>query len=202
MIVKIFAGPLTYDFNKVYSKDTEEYIVGVDQGALLLLQNNMHIDLAIGDFDSVTDEEFEQIKKVAVETKKYRTRKDYTDLYLAIEEILEMSYRKIIIYGGMGGRFDHSYANLSLLRLGSISIVTEDAVMYALQPGTHKIKNKHKYISFFALEDIFDLTIRDFLYEKRNFELFVDDPLCISNEKEGVVSFSEGLLLVIHQNEN
>ena len=102
----------------------------------------------------------------------------------------------------MGGRFDHSYANLSLLRLGSISIVTEDAIMYALQPGTHRIKNKHKYISFFALEDIFDLTIRDFLYEKRNFELFVDDPLCISNEKEGVVSFSEGLLLVIHQDEN
>ncbi len=202
MIVKIFAGPLTYDFNKVYSRDNEEYIVGVDQGALLLLQNNLPIDLAIGDFDSVTDEEYEQIKAFANETKKYRSRKDYTDLYLAIEEVLEMEYHKIIIYGAMGGRFDHSYANLSLLRLGSISIVTEDATLYALHPGTHRIRNKHKYISFFALEDIFDLTLEGFLYDKKNFELYTDDPLCISNEKEGVVSFSEGLLLVIHQDEN
>lgn len=202
MIVKIFAGPLTYDFNKVYSKDNEEYIVGVDQGALLLLQNNLPIDLAIGDFDSVTSEEFEQIKAFAKETKKYRTRKDYTDLYLAIEHILEMEYHKIIIYGAIGSRFDHSFANLSLLRLGSISIVTEDAMLYALHPGTHRIRNKHKYISFFALEDIFDLTLEGFLYEKKNFELYTDDPLCISNQKEGVVSFSEGLLLVIHQDEN
>ncbi len=202
MIVKIFAAPLTYDLKKVYTEDVEEFIVGVDHGALFLLRNNMPIDLAIGDFDSVNDAEFEEIKAYAKETKKYRTRKDYTDLYLAIEEVLEMTYHKIIIYGGMGGRFDHSYANLSLLRLGSITIITEDAVMYALQPGTHRIRNKHKYISFFALDDIFDLTIRGFKYEKSNFELYTDDPLCISNEKEGVVSFTEGLLMVIHQNEN
>jgi len=202
MIVKIFAGPLTYDFNKVYTRDEDEYIVGVDQGAFLLVENNVHIDLAIGDFDSVTEEQYEQIKASAVETKKYRSRKDYTDLYLAIEDILEFDYKKIIIYGAMGGRFDHSFANLSLLRLGSISIVTEDTIMYTLSPGIHRIRNKHKYISFFAFEDIPDLTIRDFKYEKRKFELFIDDPLCISNEGEGTVSFSDGLLLVIHQNEN
>ncbi len=201
MIVKIFAGPLTYDFSKLYSKDEEELIIGVDQGALLLMQNNMPIDLAIGDFDSVTEAEYEQIKKYSKETKKYRQRKDYTDLYLAIEEVLEINYHKIIIYGAMGGRFDHSYANLSLLRLGSISIVTEEATLYALNPGTHRIRNKHKYISFFALDDIEGLTIRGFKYEVRNIELFTDDPLCISNEGEGQVSFTEGLLLVIHQNE-
>lgn len=202
MIVKIFAGPLNYDFKKVYKRDEEEFIVGVDHGALLCMQNNLPIDLAIGDFDSVTESEYLQIKEYAKETKKYKTRKDYTDLYLAIEDILELNFNKIVIYGAMGGRFDHSFANLSLLRLGSISIVTEEAIMYALHPGTHRIKNKHKYISFFALEDVPDLTLRGFLYEKRNFELFVDDPLCISNEKEGVVSFSEGLLLVIHQDEH
>ena len=201
MIVKIFAAPLTYDIAKVYKKDVEEFIIGVDHGALFLVRNNMPIDLAIGDFDSVNETEFEEIKAVAKETKRYRQRKDYTDLYLAIEEVLEMSYHRIIIYGGMGGRFDHSYANLQLLKLGSISIVTEDAILYALQPGTHRIRNKYKYISFFALEDIFDLSIRGFKYEKINFELYIDDPLCISNEKEGVVSFSEGLLMVIHQNE-
>lgn len=202
MIVKIFAGPLNYDLNKLYSKDEDEFNVGVDYGALMLLRNNTKIDLAIGDFDSVTKEEYEHIKKSAVETKKFPAKKKSTDLYLAIEDVLEMDFRKIIIYGGMGGRFDHSYANLSLLRLGNISIITEEAILYALQPGTHHIENKHKYISFFALEDIFDLTIKGFLYEKYNFKLLVDDPLCISNEGKGTVSFTKGLLLVMHQDEN
>ena len=202
MIVKIFAGPLNYDLSKVYKKDPEEFIIGVDQGAFFLMQNNIKIDLAIGDFDSVTKPQFLEIQEYAGETKKYRTKKDYTDLYLALEEVLEMTYNKIVIYGAMGGRFDHSFANLSLLRLRSVSIITEDVEMYALHPGKHRIRNKHKYISFFAMEDIEDLTLDGFLYSRKNIELFIDDPLCISNEGEGYVSFSEGLLLVIHQNEN
>ncbi len=201
MIVKIFAGPPNYDLKEVYREDPEEFIIGVDQGAFFLMSNNMKVDLAIGDFDSVTEAQYKDIEKYCVETKKYRSRKDYTDLYLALEEVLEMDYHKIIIYGAMGGRFDHSYANLSLLRLGSISIITEDVEMYALHPGRHRIKNKHKYISFFAMEDVEGLTLSGFLYEKNNFELYIDDPLCISNEGEGVVTFKEGLLLVIHQNE-
>lgn len=200
MIIKIFAGPLNYDIQKLYKEDTEEFNVGVDIGALLLMQNNIPIDLAIGDFDTVTKEQYEQIKVYAKETKKFRSRKDYTDLYLAIEEVIEMYYDKIIIYGGMGGRFDHSYANIGLLRLGSISFVTEDCILYALQPGVHRIRNKHKYISFFAFEDIPDLSLKGFKYEKDSFELYTGDPLCISNEYEGTVSFTEGVLLVMHQN--
>ena len=202
MIVKVFAGPLNYDFSKVYKKDPEEYIVGVDQGALFLMNHNHPIDLAIGDFDSVTDKEFLEIEAYSKVTKKYRKRKDYTDLYLALEEILDLDYKKIVVYGAMGGRFDHSYANLSLLRLGSVTIETEDLIMYALSPGDHRIRNKHKYISFFALEDIENLTLRGFKYDLRNHDLYVDEPLCISNEGEGGVSFTEGLLLVIHQNED
>lgn len=201
MIVKIFAGPPNYDIKKVYREDPDEFIIGVDQGAFFLIEHNMKVDLAIGDFDSVTVAQFSEIEKHCEKIKTYRTRKDYTDLYLAIEEVLEMEYNKIIIYGAMGGRFDHSYANLSLLRLGSISIITEDIEMYALHPGRHRIRNKHKYISFFAIEDVEALSIRGFAYEKNNFDLYVDDPFCISNEGEGVVTFKEGLLLVIHQNE-
>jgi len=201
MIVKIFAGPLNYDLQKVYKKDHEEFIIGVDQGAFFLMQNKMKIDLAIGDFDSVTEPQLLEIQEYAGETKKYRSKKDYTDLYLAVEEVLEMTYHQIIIYGAMGGRFDHSFANLSLLRLGSVSIITEDVQMYALHPGRHRIKNKHKYISFFAMEDVEGLSISGFLYEKEKFNLYMDDPLCISNEGEGIVNFKEGLLLVIHQNE-
>jgi thiamine pyrophosphokinase len=70
-----------------------------------------------------------------------------------------------------------------------------------LDPGEYEIENKFKYISFFAIEDVKDLTIKGFLYELNNIDLSTEDPLCISNELEGSISFKEGLLLVIHQNE-
>jgi len=202
MIIKIFAGPLDYNISKLYCEDEEEYIVGVDHGALLLLQNNIKIDLAIGDFDSVTETEYKLINEVAIETLKFPAKKNQTDLYLAIDAVSKMDYDKIIVYGGIGGRFDHSFANLRLLKYRGIMIVSKDTVLYILKPGTHHIKNKHKYISFFALEDILDLTISGFKYEKTEFKLIVDDPLGISNEGEGTLYFTNGLLLVIHQDEN
>jgi len=96
---------------------------------------------------------------------------------------------------------DHSYANIQLLRQGNITLITNHEKIYLLSPGKHAIQNNHSYISFFAIEDVINLSLTGFKYELQNVELPVGDPLCISNQKEGVVAFDLGLLLVIHQNE-
>ena len=49
MIIKIFTGPLNYDISQLYSKDVDEYIIGVDQGCSQLLEQSINIDMAIGD---------------------------------------------------------------------------------------------------------------------------------------------------------
>jgi len=201
MIIKIFTPPLEKNILSLYSKDDDDFIIGVDQGAFFLTKNNIPIDLAIGDFDSVSTLELNEIEKVSKKVLKFDSDKDYTDTYLAIREALKLEHSEIIIYGGIGKRFDHSYANLNLLKLGNISIVNNDLVMYMLDPGFYDIKNTHKYISFFAIEDIVNLELKGFLYELKHDYLNTDNPLCISNEKEGTISFEEGLLLVIHQNE-
>ena len=54
MIIKIFTGPLNYDIMNLYSKDESEFIIGVDQACSLLIENNIAIDLALGDFDSLS----------------------------------------------------------------------------------------------------------------------------------------------------
>ena len=87
------------------------------------------------------------------------------------------------------------------LKLGKISIASNNILMYMLDPGSYEIENKFKYISFFAIEDIKDLTLKGFKFEVNNIDLSTEDPLCVSNEFEGSVTFKEGLLLVIHQNE-
>ena len=201
MIIKIFTGPNNYDISSLYNKDNDEYIIGVDIGAYLLASKKIEIDLSIGDFDSVNNNELEIIKKYSKEIKKFEEKKDYTDTYLAIKIALSMEYDEIVIYGGTGGRFDHGFANMNLLKLGKISIVSNDIMMYMLDPGKYEIENKFKYISFFAIEDVLELTLKGFKYELNNIKLSTEDPLCISNELARSVSFKEGLLLVVHQSE-
>ncbi len=200
MIIKIFTGPNNYDLSSLYNMEENEFIIGVDIGAYLLALDNIKIDLAIGDFDSVDSVEFELIKKHSKEIKKYDQKKDFTDTYLALQVALSMEYDEIVIYGGTGGRFDHEFANMNLLKLGRISIVSNDIMMYMLDPGSYEIENRFRYISFFAIEDIKDLTLKGFKYEISNIDLSTENPLCISNELQGSLNFEKGLLLIVHQN--
>lgn len=201
MIIKIFTGPLNYDVKTLYEKDEMEYIIGCDQGCQVLMDNDIPIDLAVGDFDSIQNGLLEQVKKYARKTKVFPSEKDYTDTFLAVNEAICLPHDEIIIYGGIGGRFDHSYANMNLLKIGNIRMRNNNSEMFILRPGMHYVENNYKYISFFSIEDIMSLTIKGFKYELNNVELIEDDPLCISNEGSGTISFTNGLLLVIMQNE-
>jgi thiamine pyrophosphokinase len=200
MIIKIFTGPLNYDVNRLYQKDKDEFIVGVDQGCLLLKENDIYMDLAVGDFDSIPSKMIETISDFADKIVVYPSMKDETDTKIALREVKDMKAEKIIIYGGLGQRFDHSYANLMLLD-EDIMIINDTTTMYLLYPGEYKIDNRRKYISFFAKEDVRDLSLDGFKYELSNIELDMNDPLCISNQGSGTIRFKSGVILVIEQDE-
>ncbi len=197
----IFTGPDNYDINRHYKPQQGDYVIGADQGALFLAKHGHTFDLALGDFDSVSRAELELITKYANDVKRVPSEKDETDTDLAVQHAQDMNAEKIIVYGGLGGRFDHSLANLSLLRRGNVTLVTDDVIMYMLSPNTYDIENHYKYISLFAIEDITGLTLKGFKYDLDHVDLKVGDPLGVSNQGEGHISFDAGLLLVIHQNE-
>ncbi len=200
MKCNIVTGPNNYDLRKIFTVD-DTFTIGADVGAYMLSKCEIEFDLALGDFDSVSPYELDKIKMYAKEIKEYPVRKNHTDTFLAVEEALRRGYTDITIFGGLGRRMDHTIANLILLKLGDIKIVTENEVMYILDPNTYEINNTFDYISFFALEDVKNLTLHGFDYELENYDLSVDDPLCVSNKGKGTISFTEGLILVIHQKE-
>lgn len=201
MIIKIFTGPLNYDINTIYNEDCGEFIIGVDMACSLLMENKIPIDLAIGDFDSLKEGSMKEVIEYADKIIVYPSEKDYTDTYLAVKEALKMDHKEILIYGGVGDRFDHSLANLALLKLGTIAICNDKETMYMLHPGSYEIESKKDYISFFAMEDVKQLDLLGFKYQQRKYDLDVDDPLCVSNQGSGTVTFEDGVLLVIEQNE-
>lgn len=200
MIVKIFTGPLNYDIKSLYKKDNNEYLIGVDQACELLVENEIHFDLAIGDFDSLNIS-IEKISSYAETVTFFNELKDETDTYLAVEEAMKLLPDEITIYGGTGRRLDHTYANMLLLQKGNIKMITKDMETYILNPGIHQIDNKYKYLSVYAVEKINSLTLKGFKYEIEDIVLDTSSPLGTSNEGEGIISFTSGKLLVIHTNE-
>ncbi|MDD3842354.1 MAG: thiamine diphosphokinase [Candidatus Izemoplasmatales bacterium] len=196
--VKIFCGPNNYTLKSVYFEESEEFIVGVDSGLDYLIENAMVIDLAIGDFDSVNPEYLQKIKTESKQVIELEKAKNMTDLTYAVDYIYNsMDYETMTIFGGIGGRIDHLLANLNILKKYDVKFCDNRTVMYALKKGKHHISNYHKYISFFAIEDCYNLSIRGFRYELDNYYLSTNDSLCVSNSGSGIIEFSKGRILVI-----
>lgn len=100
----------------------EAYVICADGGLDTALANNITPDLIIGDFDSVHAELPDNI-----ETIRLPVAKDDTDMMAAIKIAFRRGYNNFVLLGALGGRFDHSYANLSALAY--ISLLGGQAVL-------------------------------------------------------------------------
>lgn len=109
-------------------------VICADGGYETAQKLGIHPDIVIGDFDSagaVPSGDFELIT-LPVE-------KDDTDSMAAVKLALERGYREFSILGALGGRFDHSYANLSVLLLiaanGGTGVLLDDNTAMTLRRG-------------------------------------------------------------------
>ena len=81
-------------------------------------EENLPLALAVGDFDSVTAEERQVIRKYAQHFVQARPEKDDTDLELALLTIFEQNPQaQVTIFGALGGRIDHMLANAFYLAI-------------------------------------------------------------------------------------
>lgn len=84
-------------------------IIAADGGLAHLERRGIAPDLTVGDFDSLGRvPEGSGVIRHPVE-------KDDTDTMLAIKTGLERGCRRFLLYGCLGGRLDHTYANLQSL---------------------------------------------------------------------------------------
>lgn len=90
-----------------------DFVIACDKGALYARQAGILPDLLIGDFDSWDGE------LAGIEKKRFPVEKDDTDSMLAVREGLSRGFSEFILFGALGGRLDHTLANLqTLLFLG------------------------------------------------------------------------------------
>ncbi len=202
----IGAGDLTIGQINVAEEDL---VIAVDGGLGYCGLLGVEPDLIVGDFDSVTEQEAAAI--VALEEQiperilRLPVEKDDTDMLAALKVGLERGYEDFRIYAGMGGRFDHSLANVQCL----LYLKNRGAVGYLVDGSgmTLVIKNEEirfkkgleGYLSLFALsENVKDVSIRGMKYPLEGAVITNDFPIGISNEfidEEAVISVGEGSLV-------
>ena len=187
--------------------DPDDYIIGADAGALFLVRHGIRPDIALGDFDSVTAEEFEWIRRNSGETHEYDpVDKDYTDTELAWRLAVAKRPREIMMVGALGTRFDHTLANVHLLRFaareGVPAFLADEHNRIRLASGELRLTNGgFAYISLLPLtETVTGITLTGFQYPLHEATIEIGQSIGISNKllgEEGKIGLREGLLLVI-----
>lgn len=186
-----------YDFNN-------KYIIGVDKGASILAEYNIMMDLVIGDFDSIADDEIDEIKKCSKKIIKLNPIKDETDTKEAIIEALKISNDITILGGIQGYRIEHFIANMFLLKKYPFVKIMDDNSLIFVSSKSITINDDYKYISIFPFEDSI-ISLKGFKYDLTDYNLKRYDDLGVSNElvsENGFIEIKKGQIFIIMSNES
>lgn len=117
----IFAnGDLPSDFLAFFRLLPGDFIIAVDGGLRHVLACGRIPDLLLGDLDSVEPPQVAQLESLGIEIRRFPTDKDETDLELALLAAVSLNVDSIVLTGVLGGRLDHTLANLNLLMLSEL----------------------------------------------------------------------------------
>jgi thiamine pyrophosphokinase len=90
-------------------------VIAADGGVDRALTLGLHVDLAIGDFDSVSAAGLAAAEAAGARVERHPTAKDATDLELALDAALALQPTRIVVVGSGGGRLDHLLGSVLLL---------------------------------------------------------------------------------------
>ncbi len=204
------------DFTPVeIKKNEDDFIIACDGGFAYLYQMGIMPDLIVGDFDSLPSMGVEVVQTLQeiMDLDPYRViklpkEKDDTDTLYAVRKALSLGYKKLYLYGALGGnRVDHTFANIQVLQFikhhGATGyIMAHDQMMLIAE---NEIINFHKGmtggLSVFSLSPVSKgVTITGTEYQVEDAIITSDFPIGVSNEfiidEAANIGVREGSLLI------
>jgi thiamine pyrophosphokinase len=186
----------------------ESLIVAADGGARLALACGLVPQVVVGDLDSLTPGEVDDLRERGAEIVRYPAAKDETDLELALMTAARRGATWIRVLGTTGGRIDQMLANISLLTLPDLAgrdtrLVTGSQTLWLIGPGEHRLDGAPgDTISLLPLAgDARDVRTDGLEYPLRGETLRFGPARGVSNVMLGAsarVTLSTGLLIVVH----
>jgi len=92
-----------------------DYVIAADSGVVTARRLGLHVDLAVGDFDSVPPAALDAAVAAGAAVEQHPVAKDRTDLELALDAAVARGAHRVVVLGGAGGRLDHFLANAFVL---------------------------------------------------------------------------------------
>lgn len=188
----------------------DDFVICADGGYSHARKEGIRPHVVLGDFDSIEYEFIESdIAHSGLECRVVRVaaEKDDTDTLICLKYGMEQGFEEFIILGGLGGRLDHTVANLQTMcyavEHGKTVWFLDGKNRATLRdPGSLTVESLNDFkISLFAFgESCEGVSISGVKYPLRNHLLKNDFPLGVSNEffeKKAKISHTSGKLLVI-----
>ena len=94
-----------------------DLMIAADGGAASAIAQGWWPHLLVGDLDSAAPEVQAAVLEHGGRIVRYPARKDETDTELALRAALESGAEEVLLIGAVGGRLDHTLANVLLLAL-------------------------------------------------------------------------------------
>ncbi|NLS44225.1 MAG: thiamine diphosphokinase [Firmicutes bacterium] len=184
------------------------FVIAADGGYDLVESLGFCPNAVIGDMDSMPDEKRKSLEKRNVPVIVYPTEKDKTDSHLALEFAKNAGYSEIILVGALGGRLDHTIANIYMMashlrdsvlcevRLiggGHEAVISESQTTITGKPG--------EIVSLIPLTPTVEgITITGFYYPLYDAALKYGETVGVSNylkETTAFVCIRSGTLLIL-----
>lgn len=194
------------DFGGIVSPINKEadLVIAADGGYKYLKELGIRPDIWIGDGDSLKGEVDERdvdfIYKLPCE-------KDDTDVLSAVKIALEKGAQSIHLYGVLGGRIDHTMANIKIMSYladqGVVCFAYDNNSMLTVlkDAGIPFGADARGILSVFSLTDVsYGVTIRGLKYALEDDVLYESDSIGVSNEfvgNEGYIEVKKGKLLIV-----
>ncbi|MCB9458908.1 MAG: thiamine diphosphokinase [Anaerolineaceae bacterium] len=198
-------GPMVRD---VLEKAADALTIAADGGARVAWYFGRHVDVVIGDMDSLTDAELQQLVSSGADVERYPPAKDETDLELALLHAAKSGAEWIRIIGGLGDRFDQTLANVYLMALPQLegrdlALVAAKERLCLLRPGTHTLHGQiGDTLSLIPLGGaVTGITTGRLKYPLKDETLYFGPARGISNvflDTTAQVQLNSGVLLVVH----
>jgi len=187
-------------------KDNFDLVLASDGGYITAKKMGVDIDVLLGDFDSITDEDLREAKSKGISIIPFPIEKDKTDGELAVDYAISLGSKEIIILGSFKEELDHALGNLFLLfnidKMGIKSkLLTQQYEIEIINSEKEYIDRVGKEFSLIPVsETVEDLNIKGSKYNLKNVKVERGQTLTLRNiivEKNAKVYLKKGKVLSI-----
>ena len=197
----IFTALCEGDPAAAYAPREGDMVLCADAGLAHARRMGVKPDAVIGDFDSMEEPQGENVIRHPVV-------KDDTDTMLCVKYAWEWGIRDFFIVGGIGGRLDHTLANLQTLNHlaahgGHAELCDGKIHIVAVKDGSVKLPRSKGKLSVFAMCGVCrGVHIRGAKYELEDGVIAPDFPLGMGNDFAAdfaEIGVKEGILLAMRE---